>query len=252
MKCVTDILGLFCRLSGQQVSQEKTSIIFSKNVGRSTRDQLRIMSGFREKDSSLWKNIVNLWQEAQRNILWTVGDGKSVDAWNDVWIEPNLQIKDMNLVILNELMAVKVADLVNDEGDWRWELLNAWLPLEVLHKIEAIPPPHIIHGSDVRGSFSGDHENYLVAALYQELERFQNNITNSNWRMIWKLAVPERVRCFMWLMKHERLLTNYSKSRMGIRTATCAYCGSIPETVLHAMRDCALAINADLDECCSY
>lgn len=48
MKCVTDILSLFCRLSGQQVSQEKTSIIFSKNVDRSTRDQLRIMSGFRE------------------------------------------------------------------------------------------------------------------------------------------------------------------------------------------------------------
>jgi hypothetical protein len=36
MKCVTDILSLFCRLSGQQVSQEKTSIIFSKNVDRST------------------------------------------------------------------------------------------------------------------------------------------------------------------------------------------------------------------------
>ena len=171
-----------------------------------------------------------------------MGDGKRVDAWNDVWIEPNLRIKDMNLVIPNELRAVKVADLVNDEGEWKWELLNAWLPLEVLHKIETIPPPHIIYGSDVRESLSGDHKNYSVAALYQELGGFQNNIIESNWCMIWKLAVPKRVRCFMWLMRHERLLTNYAKSRMGIGSSMCAYCGSVSETVLHAMRDCALAM----------
>lgn len=81
-----------------------------------------------------------------------------------------------------------------------------------------------------------------MAALYQELGGFQNNIAESNWCMIWKLAVPERVRCFMWLMRHERLLTNYAKSRMGIGSAMCEYCGSVPETVLHAMRDCALAM----------
>ncbi|MCH87265.1 ribonuclease H, partial [Trifolium medium] len=48
MSCVIRILNLFCRLSGQQVSAEKTSIYFSRNVSRSMHVCLSNMSGFRE------------------------------------------------------------------------------------------------------------------------------------------------------------------------------------------------------------
>jgi hypothetical protein len=45
MQCVLDNLNQFCNLSGQEVSYEKTSILFSKNVRRSMRDKLINMSG---------------------------------------------------------------------------------------------------------------------------------------------------------------------------------------------------------------
>jgi hypothetical protein len=48
MRCVMDVLNRFCNLSGQEVSQEKTSIIFSKGVQRGMRDKLLRLSGFRE------------------------------------------------------------------------------------------------------------------------------------------------------------------------------------------------------------
>jgi hypothetical protein len=48
MQCVMRILDEFCTLSGQRVSNEKTSIMFSKNVPRSVRSQLIGLSGFRE------------------------------------------------------------------------------------------------------------------------------------------------------------------------------------------------------------
>jgi hypothetical protein len=48
MKCVMDILNRFCSLSGQEVSHEKTSILFSKNVNRGLKDRLLHLSGFRE------------------------------------------------------------------------------------------------------------------------------------------------------------------------------------------------------------
>ncbi|MCI14727.1 ribonuclease H protein [Trifolium medium] len=37
MKCVMEILNKFCKMSGQEVSNEKTSILFSKNVDRNIR-----------------------------------------------------------------------------------------------------------------------------------------------------------------------------------------------------------------------
>ncbi|PNY05313.1 ribonuclease H [Trifolium pratense] len=37
MKCVMEILNKFCKISGQEVSNEKISILFSKNVDRNIR-----------------------------------------------------------------------------------------------------------------------------------------------------------------------------------------------------------------------
>jgi hypothetical protein len=51
MKCMTDILDKFCRLSGQEVSNEKTSVFFSSNTSKRLRDTLIRASGYRETNS---------------------------------------------------------------------------------------------------------------------------------------------------------------------------------------------------------
>lgn len=48
MTSVMDILCEFCEMSRQEVSKEKSSIIFTKNVGRSLRARLLHISGFKE------------------------------------------------------------------------------------------------------------------------------------------------------------------------------------------------------------
>lgn len=51
MRCITNTLNHFCMLSGQKVSLEKTSILFSKNVPRGTCELMVQPSGFRETNS---------------------------------------------------------------------------------------------------------------------------------------------------------------------------------------------------------
>jgi hypothetical protein len=48
MKAVIETLECFCSMSGQKVSQDKTSIIFSKNVAKGMRLKLLQISGFKE------------------------------------------------------------------------------------------------------------------------------------------------------------------------------------------------------------
>jgi hypothetical protein len=67
------------------------------------------------------------------------------------------------------------------------------------------------------------------------------------WKKIWKLQVPERVRSFIWLLKHGRLLTNYRKSKMGMGSSFCAFCGDVEETELHVLRDCPRCMNVWLN-----
>ncbi|GAU34270.1 hypothetical protein TSUD_321160 [Trifolium subterraneum] len=48
MRCVVDSLNLFCSMSGQEVSQDKTSVMFSRNVERSLRTKLLSITGYKE------------------------------------------------------------------------------------------------------------------------------------------------------------------------------------------------------------
>jgi hypothetical protein len=61
------------------------------------------------------------------------------------------------------------------------------------------------------------------------------------WLRIWKLKVPERIRSFIWLVRHDRLITNYRKSKMHIVEPWCTHCVDIIEDTLHVLRDCPLA-----------
>ncbi|CAJ2673373.1 unnamed protein product [Trifolium pratense] len=60
------------------------------------------------------------------------------------------------------------------------------------------------------------------------------------WDHIWKLQVAERIKYFMWLVQHNRLLTNSTKAKMNLGHAMCNFCRNMEETILHALRDCAL------------
>jgi ribonuclease HI len=71
----------------------------------------------------------------------------------------------------------------------------------------------------------------------------QNEVPDSLWKKIWRLKVPERVRFLMWMVIHNRLLTDSLKSKMGLRHAMCEFCGDQEETTLHVMRDCPKAMN---------
>jgi hypothetical protein len=51
MKCVVESLNTFCSMSGQEVSQEKTSVIFSRNTARSVRNKLLHITGYRESSN---------------------------------------------------------------------------------------------------------------------------------------------------------------------------------------------------------
>src|SRR4051812_24930634 len=64
------------------------------------------------------------------------------------------------------------------------------------------------------------------------------------WKCIWKLQVPERVRCFIWILNHERFLTGYRRNLHGFGQASYLLCGNVSKTTLHALRNYKYAMEA--------
>lgn len=61
------------------------------------------------------------------------------------------------------------------------------------------------------------------------------------WDAIWHLKGPYRLRHFICLVRHDRLLTKYAKMcrRFG-DTASCDLCGACEDSI-HVLRDCPFA-----------
>jgi hypothetical protein len=48
------------------------------------------------------------------------------------------------------LLHVKVSELVDNDGRWNWNLVNDWMPDNIVNRIDAIFPPHVDKGEDER------------------------------------------------------------------------------------------------------
>lgn len=64
----------------------------------------------------------------------------------------------------------------------------------------------------------------------------------NGWNLIWKLQVQQRVRVFLWVLAHEKILTNLERAtRRMTSSALCVRCREEEESALHAVRDCKMA-----------
>jgi mannosylglycoprotein endo-beta-mannosidase len=84
----------------------------------------------RATHSSLWRAMNGLHSYVDSYSYWSIGNGRSINAWNQAWIEAGMCVEDM-VAIPDNLRGVKVVDLVNGEGNWNWSLLDNWMPEDI-------------------------------------------------------------------------------------------------------------------------
>ncbi|CAN1142660.1 Putative ribonuclease H protein At1g65750 [Linum perenne] len=93
----------------------------------------------------------------------------------------------------------------------------------------------LIWGPGPKGKFS-------IKSAYEILDCISNESADNIWKTIWKWEGPNRVKHFIWLAAHERILTNSERCRRHIaQDSTCYRCPNICEDLLHVCRDCNLA-----------
>jgi ribonuclease HI len=212
-------------------------------AGKYDRENLKMdMVVAKPSDSSLWKKLVQLWPILSNMAMWVVGNGETVHAWDHCWLDKGMRVSDMHLNIPADMHHYKVVDLVDNNGDWRIEEFESWAPNAIVKKLRAIPPPHPNQGPDISVCPGANMGEFSVSYAYNELCSFHVDTSLNYWKKIWKLKVQERIRCFVWILHHNRLLTNSRLSMMHLGSEFCYHCGDVVETALHVLRDCPLAV----------
>jgi hypothetical protein len=138
------------------------------------------------------------------------------------------------------MQSMMVKDLVDDNGCWNFDLLKTWLPNNIISKLYALLSPQ--SDGDWQISMERyDNGKFSIASAYNLLCSLGDYNRGMEWLRIWKLKVPERIRSFILLVRHDQLITNYRKSKMHIGEPWFTHCVDIIEDTLHVLRDCLLA-----------
>ncbi|CAN1810691.1 Putative ribonuclease H protein At1g65750 [Linum perenne] len=103
-------------------------------------------------------------------------------------------------------------------------------------------PPNAANGDDTWVWGCESNGKFSINSAYDLITRPVNPRPLVDWKRIWQWVGPNRVKHFLWLASHGKLLTNAERMRRHMAVnGDCHRCLGIEESVLHVIRDCPFA-----------
>ncbi|CAN1746335.1 Putative ribonuclease H protein At1g65750 [Linum perenne] len=172
-----------------------------------------------------------------------IRNGKDTSFWSARWLDSGAilaNFADDSDPDFNP--SDSVADFVTDGDKWDFDKLNKLLPHEIVEQIIGMSAPKEEHGEDI-WTWGGSHDGrFSIKSAYDIVVEENALATDSRWSKLWNWRGPHRIKLFLWLVYHERLLTNAERVRRHLSPdASCNRCGFMTESVNHVLRDCPIA-----------
>ncbi|XP_061351083.1 uncharacterized protein LOC133296147 [Gastrolobium bilobum] len=189
--------------------------------------------------SNAWKGIQQVWGQVQMGARILLGDGRNIKFWEDSWLPGiNRLLDEAQTEVPEAISKWRVADCVSNEGDWKWELLNQFLPVGITSVISGIPPPK---DSDDRDKVIWSHSSsgtFSVSSTYSFLCSPQSSQDAVDWGLIWRWGA-QRIKVFLWLLYSNKILSNAERVRRHMAdNSSCPRCQFPVENRDYIFRSC--------------
>ncbi|CAI0385208.1 unnamed protein product [Linum tenue] len=158
----------------------------------------------------------------RKGLFWSLRDGTDTGFWSHPWLDNETTLEELALCDLSdEERTTSVADWLDGNG---MEAPKAGLGED-----------RTIWGAEKDGRFRLRSAYNLVV---DEKEEEPMDV----WKQLWRWNGPNRVKLFLWLVTHDRLLTNAErKKRQLTSNDECNFCKDEVETTEHIIRRCKKA-----------
>jgi hypothetical protein len=198
--------------------------------------------------SFIWRSMLAARYIIQQGVRWTVGNGQSIDIWNDDWGPQQLQKRSGSRDV------ARVDELIDtDRGHWNLPVLNEVFTKTGVDAICAINLPNVAtHDSMVwkhtpSGHLSVRSAYHLAFSLKTNQDLIGSSSKEANrrvWKKLWQLRIPNKVKIHLWRACMDALPSRQCLSRRHlISDPLCPVCQSDSETVTHALWACPHARN---------
>ncbi|CAN1794778.1 Putative ribonuclease H protein At1g65750 [Linum perenne] len=215
-----------------------SSIISKYLIRNSVYFTLKRKSGF----SSLCRGVLKVWDYTLQGLQWSVKNGRNTKFWTDRWLDSGVIMRDFSTNNQGVDTSLTVSHFVSSDGNWDVDRLSGCLQNAALVQVLGMIPPcdqlgddSISWGLETSGRFS-------VKTAYLLVKEIAEDGNNTKWKKVWTWEEPAKIKHFMWLVTHGKLITNEERQCRHISPdATCTECLDPCESVEHVIRRCRLA-----------
>ncbi|XVF12326.1 hypothetical protein REPUB_Repub08aG0106800 [Reevesia pubescens] len=186
--------------------------------------------------SHTWRSICSSKEVVAKGISKLVCNGTDTSFFHDRWLLDK-SLKEVMSHIPLEIDQAKVSELADCNGQWQWNKLSGlpvevWEQLSLVH-LDSLESDKTIWSAESNGCFS------VKSAYGFSLD---DPAAVFDWKKIWKLDASPRVKHFLWLVCHNRLLTKEACfTRHIVNSSLCPRCHGAAEDLLHLLRDCSFS-----------
>ncbi|KAK8686075.1 hypothetical protein V6N13_125102 [Hibiscus sabdariffa] len=133
--------------------------------------------------------------------------------------------------------------MVTIDGDWNWQSSSSFIPLNVTLHIYAIKSPLATTTEGIQVWCRDPLHSFSIRSAYLAITNDTSPNAADTWSLITKFKGSPRVRSFLWLVSHDRIMTNHERTRRHlIVDQSYDFCEAAIENTLHALRDCPVAL----------
>jgi ribonuclease HI len=201
------------------------------------------------RPSYAWHCILKASWVLKKGCRWLVGNGSSINIWEDQWIHQQVDSKTWTTKP-NNTNLTHVKDLLNPQtNSWNTTIINqVFFPSEA-NIINQIPTSNT--KSDDVISWQGTKEgNYTVKSGYNAIMEWRqaegevaqhcsNSNNNTRWSCLWKIPNPPKQTHLMWRIFNDALPVKTKLLSKGlICDSLCPRCQKGPETIDHVFFLC--------------
>ncbi|CAN1192031.1 Putative ribonuclease H protein At1g65750, partial [Linum perenne] len=148
--------------------------------------------------SAIWRGVLSVWEETLNGLQWSIRNGRRTKFWTDVWLDSGVTLIDFPLNIQGVNPSISVGGMIPPRSDAGEDFL--------------------VWGLEENGKFS-------IKSAYGLLKDFRLDEQNGRWQKVWKWKGPNRIKHFMWIVMHGKLLTNTERNNRAAAGGIIRDCG---------------------------
>ncbi|CAN1844818.1 Putative ribonuclease H protein At1g65750 [Linum perenne] len=193
--------------------------------------------------SVVWREMLKVWNNVEDGLQWAIRDGKRTRFWLDKWVDNGDVLVDHALNVTRIDPNLLVSDCCNPDGTWNLNFLHSALLPSAIPMVIGMQPPKSSSGDDRLVWGLEDNGVFSIKSAYLLLKDINTGDEVYDWRLAWRWNGPNRIKHFIWLVCHNRILTNEERSRRHITNqVVCPRCLNHSESLSHVIRDCCFAV----------